>query len=66
MLETNHIMGEIHIPKGSDLASVGVMGGTNALLAEVLVFERMRVSDVDTSLGFELIELVRGVGGSHA
>jgi hypothetical protein len=37
------------------------MRGTEALLAEVLVFERMGVGNMDMTLGFEVAELVRGV-----
>jgi hypothetical protein len=61
ILVTNHIMGDICKPKGSDSALIGAMGGTNVLLAEALMFEGMRVSDVGTSLGFELVKLVCGV-----
>jgi hypothetical protein len=37
------------------------MRGTEALLAEVLIFEGMGVGDVDMTLGFEVVELVHGV-----
>jgi hypothetical protein len=37
------------------------MRGTEALLAEVLVLKGMGMGNVDTTLGFEVMELVRGV-----
>jgi hypothetical protein len=58
---TSQIMGEKRNPRGSDSASKGAMRGAEALLAEVLVFERMGVGNVDTTLGFELVELVHSV-----
>jgi hypothetical protein len=37
------------------------MQGTVALLTEVLMFEGMGVGNMDTTLGFEVMELVCGV-----
>jgi hypothetical protein len=59
---TSQIIGERRKPNGSDSASKGAMRGTVLLLAEVLMFKGMRVSDMDTSLGFEVVELVCAVG----
>jgi hypothetical protein len=58
---TSQIMGEKYRPKGSDSASIGAMRGTEVLLAEVLMFKGMGVGDMDTTLGFEVVELVHGV-----
>jgi hypothetical protein len=37
------------------------MQGTEALLAEVLVFKGMGMGNMNTTLGFEVVELVYGV-----
>jgi hypothetical protein len=52
------IMGDHRRPRGGGSASIRLMRGTEALLAEVLMFEGMGVGDVDMTLGFEVMELV--------
>jgi hypothetical protein len=58
---TTQIMGDQCRPRGGGSASKGAMRGTEALLAEVLMFEGMGVGNVDMTPGFEVVELVCGV-----
>jgi hypothetical protein len=58
---TTQIMGDQCRPRGGGSASIRPMHGAEALLAEVLMLEGMGVGNVDTTLGFEVVELVRGV-----
>jgi hypothetical protein len=58
---TTQIMGDQCRPRGLGSASIGMMRGTEVLLAEVLMFKGMGVGNMDMTLGFEVVELVRGV-----
>jgi hypothetical protein len=58
---TTQIMGDQCRPRGGGSASKGAMRGIEVLLAEVLMFKGVGVGDVDTTLGFEVMELVHGV-----
>ena len=57
----HHNIGESPDPKGMDLVSIGTVGRALGLLAEVLVFEGVRVGDVGAFTRLEVEELVRGV-----
>jgi hypothetical protein len=58
---TTQIIGDQRRPRGGGSASKGAMRGTEALLTEVLMFKGMGVGNVDTTSGFEVVELVCGV-----
>jgi hypothetical protein len=58
---TSQIIGERRKPRRSGSTSIRAMRGTEAFLAEVLMFKGMGVGNVDTTLEFEVVELVRGV-----
>jgi hypothetical protein len=58
---TTQIMGDQRRPRGGGSASKGAMRRAEVLLAEVLMLEGMGVGDMDTTLGFEVMELVHGV-----
>jgi hypothetical protein len=58
---TTQIMGDQHRLRGSGSTSIRPMREIEALLAEVLMFKGMGVGNVDTTLGFEVMELVCGV-----
>jgi hypothetical protein len=60
-LDTNQTIGDNLRPQGSGSTSIRPMRGTDPFLAEMLVLKGVGVGDVNTSLGFELVELVRGV-----
>jgi hypothetical protein len=54
-------MGERRKPRRSGSASIRAMRGAEVLLAEVLVLKGMGVGNVDTTLRFEVMELMCGV-----
>jgi hypothetical protein len=61
---TSQIIGERLKLNRSDSASKGAMRGAEVLLAEVLMLKGVGVSNMDTTLRFEVVELVHGIRGT--